>query len=399
MANTPKKLAAAVVAVLPLLSIAVAAPAQAQNHPRAAAIAPRIEGFNVDEVRRLEPGTELNFDLYGSPGGNATVRIDGATRNLNLTETRPGTYQGTYTIGTHDRLRPDSQVTANLRAGGQVITRLLGEPLVRGPLPRDEGGRLAAVPHVDSFDVRGSNDLGPGNDLQFTVFGTPGSKVDVQIAGTSGVFALPEVRPGEYSGVYRIRRNDNIAPDAPVTATIRGNGRYTTAMLGHPLLAGGPSRAGGPNPRPDARPDGRDGRDGRDTGPRDAGPVPRDAGPGQRDERVARYCTNCATIEAINVAQGSGEASAVGTLGGAAVGGLLGNQVGSGSGRTAATAAGAVAGALAGRSIERNSRSGQRFNVVVRFENGATQNISYDNDPGYRVGDQVKVNGNVLVRD
>jgi len=383
MANTHKKLAAAVVAALPLLSVTVAAPVQAQDrHPRAAAIAPRIEGFNVDEVRRLEPGTELNFDLYGSPGGNATVRIDGATRNVHLTETRPGTYQGTYTIGTHDRLRPDSQVTANLRAGGQVITRLLGEPLVRGPVGRDDGGRLAAVPHVESFDVRGSNDLGPGNDLQFTVFGTPGAKVDVQIAGTSGVFALPEVRPGQYSGMYRIRRNDNIAPDAPVTATIRANGRYTTAMLGHPLLAGGPPpRAAGPDLRP---------------GPP---PAPRDARPAPRDDRVARYCTNCATIEAINVVQANGQASALGTLGGAAVGGLLGNQVGSGNGRTAATAAGAVAGALAGRSIERNARSGDRVEVVVRYENGATQNIPYDNDPGFRVGDQVKVNGNVLVRD
>ena len=385
MANTRKTLAAAVVAALPLLSVAVSAPVKAQEHPRAAAIAPRIEGFNVDEVRRLEPGTELNFDLYGSPGGNATVRIDGATRNLHLTETRPGTYQGTYTIGVHDRLRPDSQVTANLRAGGQVITRLLGEPLVRGPAGRDDGGRLAAVPHVESFDVRGSNDLGPGNDLQFTVFGTPGAKVDVQIAGTSGVFALPEVRRGEYSGVYRIRRNDKIAPNAPVTATIRANGRYTTAMLGHPLLAGGPSpRAGGPDVRPGPPPTARDARDAR---------------PAPRDERVARYCTNCATIEAVNVVRADGQASALGTLGGAAVGGLVGNQVGSGSGRTAATAVGAVAGALAGRSIERNARSGDRFEVVVRYDNGSTQNISYDNDPGFRVGDQVKVNGNVLVRD
>jgi len=385
MANTRKTLAAAVVAALPLLSVAVSAPVKAQEHPRAAAIAPRIEGFNVDEVRRLEPGTELNFDLYGSPGGNATVRIDGATRNLHLTETRPGTYRGTYTIGVHDRLRPDSQVTANLRAGGQVITRLLGEPLVRGPAGRDDGGRLAAVPHVESFDVRGSNDLGPGNDLQFTVFGTPGAKVDVQIAGTSGVFALPEVRRGEYSGVYRIRRNDKIAPNAPVTATIRANGRYTTAMLGHPLLAGGPPpRAGGPDVRPGPPPTARDARDAR---------------PAPRDERVARYCTNCATIEAVNVVRADGQASALGTLGGAAVGGLVGNQVGSGSGRTAATAVGAVAGALAGRSIERNARSGDRFEVVVRYDNGSTQNISYDNDPGFRVGDQVKVNGNVLVRD
>jgi len=383
MANTHKKLAAAVVAALPLLSVTVPAAVKAQDHPRAAAIAPRIEAFNVDEVRRLEPGTELNFDLYGTPGGNATVRIDGATRNLHMTETRPGTYQGTYTIGVHDRLRPDSRVTANLRGGGQVVTRLLGESLVRGPDGRGRdgganGGQLAAVPHVDSFDVRGSDSLGPGNELNFTVFGTPGAKVDVQIAGTRGIFSLPEVRPGEYAGLYTIRRDDNIAPDAPVTATIRANGRHTTAALGRPLLAGGRG------PRDVAR---------------DARPGPRDAGPAPRDERVARYCTNCATVEAIKVVQAGGEASALGTLGGAAVGGLLGNQVGSGSGRTAATVAGAAAGALAGRSIERNARSGERYQVVVRYANGDNQNIFYDNDPGFRVGDQVKVNGNVLVRD
>jgi len=37
--------------------------------------------------------------------------------------------------------------------------------------------------------------------------------------------------------------------------------------------------------------------------------------------------------------------------------------------------------------------------VVVRYGNGATQTIVYENDPGYRVGDKVRVNNNVLVRD
>jgi outer membrane lipoprotein SlyB len=363
MATTRQTLAAAVVAALPLLSVTVPVPAQAQNHPRAAAIAPRIEGFKVDEVRRLEPGTELNFDLYGSPGGNATLRIDGATRNLHLTETSPGNYHGTYTIGVHDRLRRDSAVTASLRAGGQVTTRVLSESLVR---ERGDRGEMAGGPRVDNFDVRGSRDLGPGNELKFSVFGTPGAKVDIQIAGTRSILTLPEVRPGEYSGLYTIRRDDRIAPDAAVTATIRANGRYSTAALGRPLLAGAPAPI-----RPAV----------------------------QREERVARYCTNCATVDAVNVIQGSGEASALGTLGGAAVGGLLGNQVGSGNGRTAATVAGAAAGALAGRSIERNSRAGQRFEVVVRYENGATQAIPYDNDPGFRAGDRVKVNDGVLIRD
>jgi len=379
MASTRQTLAAAVVAALPLLSAALPAPAHAQNHPRAAALAPRIEGFNIDEVRRIEPGTELNFDLYGTPRGDVTLRIDGATRNLHLTETRPGTYQGTYTIGTHDRIRPDSRVTANLRVNKLVTTRVLGEPIVQGPGSRDDRGSVAAVPHVRSFDVQGNDDLGPGSDLRFTVFGTPRAKVDVQIAGTRNVFTLPEVRPGEYSGVYTIRRDDRIAPDAPVTATIRADGRATTATLGRPLLAGGLVP---PPPPPQQR--------------RDDRPQP----VAQRDDRqqVARYCTSCAKVEAVNVVPTTSSGT-VGTVGGAVVGGLLGNQVGSGSGRTAATAAGAIGGALAGRAIERNGSRNERFDVVVRYENGATQTIPYDNDPGFRVGDNVKVNDGVLTRD
>jgi outer membrane lipoprotein SlyB len=219
--------------------------------------------------------------------------------------------------------------------------------------------------------VRGSDDLGPGHELKFTVVGTPGAKVDVQIAGTRGIFTLPEVRPGEYAGLYTIRRGDNIAPDASVTATIRANGRYSTATLGQPLLAGGRVRG-------DRMDDRREDRRADDS------------------QRVARYCTNCATVEAVNVIQA--EAGAAGTVGGAAVGGLLGNQVGSGSGRTAATVAGAVGGAIAGRAIERNARA-PRYEVVVRYENGATQSIRYDNDPGFRAGEQVRVTDGVLSRD
>src|SRR5438067_2747315 len=369
MTKSRRTLAAAMVAALPLISVTVATPAQAQDeHPRAQRLAPHIRGFNVDEVRGLEPGTELNFEVYGTPGGFATLRIDGATRNLNMTETSPGTYRGTYTIGVHDRIHPNSPVTANLRVNNMVDTRILSEAIVRGTSRDDDRGQIAAsgaVPHVNRFDVQGSDDLSPGNELKFTVMGTPGAKVDVQIAGTRGIFFLPEVRPGEYSGLYTIRRDDHIAPDAPVTATIRENGRYSTATLGRPLVAGGP-RAG------DRRGDG---------------------------QRVARYCTNCATVEAVNVIQVNGNGSYLGTGAGAVVGGLLGNQVGSGSGRTAATVAGAVGGAIAGREIERNRNAGQRYEVVVRYADGTTQTLPYDNEPGVRQGDHVKVNDGVLTRD
>jgi outer membrane lipoprotein SlyB len=353
-------LAAPLFALLPLCSMTLgAAPVHAQQYVRDGVVAPAISGFNVDEVRRITPGVELNFDLYGTPGGMATLHINGATRNLHLTEVEPGQYEGTYTVGTRDHINPGSSVMANLRVGNRVTTAMLAESLIRGPRQVDRRGDLAAMPRVERFDVRGNDDLDPGSDLSFSVVGTPESKVEVSIAGSRGVFFLPEVRPGEYSGVYRIRRSDHIAPDAAVTATIRANGRYTTAALGRPLLAGGPR------------------------------PAP----------AVARYCSNCATVASVNVVEVTGDGNYLGTVGGAVVGGLLGSSIGSGNGRTAAEVAGAVGGAVAGRNIERNARHAVRYEVVVRYDNGATQTIPYENNPGWRVGDKVKVSNGTLSRD
>ncbi|SFC97394.1 glycine zipper 2TM domain-containing protein [Massilia yuzhufengensis] len=334
---------------------------QAQQYQNNRAYGPAISGFNVEEVRRLVPGVELHFDLYGSPGGSATLRIDGATRNLNLTEVEPGQYTGTYTIGSRDRIRADSSVTANLRLGNQVATNLLRESLLQSNAPRGERrGQLAANLAIQRFEVEASPDLGPGNELRFTVFATPGARVELAITGARGVFFLPEVRPGEYDAVYTIRNADRINRDSRVTATIRANGRTATSVLGRPLLAAT-----------------------RTTEP-----------------RQARYCTNCATVEAVNVIEVSGNGNYLGTVGGAVVGGLLGNQIGSGSGRTAASVAGAVAGGLAGRNIERNMKRGERYEVVVRYTtSGATQTLQFENDPGFRQGDRVRVNNGVLARD
>lgn len=349
---------AALIALGPVLT--GSAVVQAQQYQTNRAYGPVINGFNVEEVRRLDPGVELHFDLYGSPGGIATLRIDGATRNVHLTEVEPGQYTGTYTIGTHDRIRPESGVTANLRLGNQVAANRLSESLLQPTAPRERRGQLAGAPAIERFTVQGSPGLSPGNELRFTVLGTPGGRVELAIAGARGVFFLPEVRPGEYDAVYTIRNADRISPDSRVTATIRANGRATSSVLGRPLLA-------------DTR---------------------------LSEQRQARYCTNCAVVEAVNVIEVSGNGSYLGTAGGALLGGLLGSQVGSGSGRTAATVAGAVAGGLAGRKVQGNMNRDQRYEVVVRYtNNGATQILQFDNDPGFRQGDRVRVNKGVLSRD
>ena len=214
----------------------------------------------------------------------------------------------------------------------------------------------ANAPRIERFDVQGNDDLSAGNELTFSVYGTPGAKVDMAIAGTRGVFFLPEGKPGEYTGSYTIRRADHIAPNSAVTANLRIGNRVTSATLGKPLQVAAAPKA-------------------------------------------VRYCSNCATVEAINVVEVNGEGNYLGTIGGGVVGALLGSQVGSGNGRTAAQLAGAVGGAVVGRNIERRAKRTQHYEVQVRFANGGTQTLTYENDPGLRAGEHVKVNNGVLERD
>ncbi len=346
-------------ALLPLLSLGALTGVANAQQPASSARAPQIDGFNVDEVRRLVPGAELNFDLYGTPGGLATLRIAGAQRNLRLYEAEAGRYEGTYTIGSRDRITAKSAVTANLRHGNQVASMVLAESLVAGVgyHPRNQAG--GTFPKITRFDVQPSGDLGGGNDLGFMLHGTPAGKAEVAIAGAKGKFFLQEIKPGEYSGIYTIKRWDRIASNSAVTANLRIDDRIATATLGKPLMV---AAAPVPAPRP-------------------------------------RMCGNCGVVEAINVVEVKGDGGYLGAIGGGVVGGLLGNQVGGGNGKTAATVAGAIGGALAGRAIEGNVRKSVHYEVVVRLEGGGAQMVSYEVDPGFRIGDRVRIADGVLTRN
>lgn len=311
-------------------------------------------------MRRLTVGTELNFTIYGTPGGTANLRIEGAQRNLNLYEVEPGHYEGAYTISSRDQIKPRSAVTANLRVGNQVVSNVLSESLharVGYHPPRQEG---IAMPKITRFDVQPSPELGRGNDLAFALYGTPGGKAEIAIDGVKGKFFLDEVRSGEYAGVYTIKRRDRIASNSAVTADLRVGDRVTSATLGKTLLS---NVAQAPAPR------------------------------------APRMCANCGIIEAINIVEVKGDGGYLGTIGGGVVGGLLGNQVGGGSGKTAATVVGAIGGALAGRAIEGNVKRTQHYEVLVRLQSGGTQTVAFEADPGYRVGDKVRITDGVMARD
>ncbi|HEX7438568.1 MAG TPA: hypothetical protein VF319_00595 [Caldimonas sp.] len=114
----------------------------------------RVEGFDVEQVPRLAPGTRLEFTLFGTPGAAATLQIEGAAGPLDLSESQAGIYEGSYTIGPHERIDPEARVTAALRRGDLVARALLEEPLVlgaklppwalsRSSRPRDPSSRAA----------------------------------------------------------------------------------------------------------------------------------------------------------------------------------------------------------------------------------------------------------------
>lgn len=343
-------------AVMPLALLPGSAHAQQHTQSQAA---PRIEGFNVDEVRRLAPGVELSFGIYGTPGGLATLHIAGATRNLALVEVEAGQYEGTYTISSRDKIAARSPVTANLRVGNQVASAVLNESLQVGVGYHNSKFMPGPQPKIERFNVEPVADLSGGSELPFTVFGTPGGKVDIAINGVKGKVLLPEVNSGEYAGTYTIKRRDRITSNSVVTANLRVGERVTSATLGKALQSA-------------------------------AAPAP---------VRIAAICTNCGTVEAVNLVEVKGEGGYLGAIGGGVVGALLGSQVGDGNGRTAAQIAGAVGGVYAGRAIEANARKSNHYEVLVRLQNGAAQIVTFAAEPGFRVGDKVKINDGVIVRN
>jgi outer membrane lipoprotein SlyB len=336
-------------AMLPLLMTPAMAYAQQAGATQGT---PRIEGFNVAEVKRMGPGAELNFDLYGTPGGSATLRIDGATRNVPMVETEAGHYEGSYTVSSRDKIAARSPVTANLRIGNQIASMVLDESLQTGVGYHAVNAAPGPQLKIERFNVEPVASLGGGNDLQFSMAGTPGAKVDLVISGVKARVFMPEVSSGEYATTYTIRNNDRIARNSVVTANLRLGDRVTNATLDKALQTG------------EAR------------------------------ASVARICYICGTVEAVNLVEVKGEGSYLGTIGGGVVGALLGNQVGGGRGRTAAQ----IGGAYAGNMIEGKARNTTHYEILVRLQNGATQMVPFATDPGYRVGEKVKVDAGVITR-
>lgn len=345
---TSTALACVLLAASPLWPAA----AQAQPSGRTAAAALRVTGFDVEQVDRLEPGAELSFTVWGTPGAAVLLQIDGSRRTVRLDETRPGRYEGSYIVGRSDRIAPESRVHANLRRDNRVTTALLGEALQVGwPVP----GQAAVVPEIQSVRVMREPGRGRVESLRYTVRGTPGGQASVQLQGSQPrTVVLDEVRPGEYSGSVVLPQGAWVDTSQPLVAQLRIGDRSVRSSA------------------PDAY-----------TGM-------------NFSSRRPEACMDCAVVQAVNAVTVDGDGRVLGTVAGGVLGAVVGSQFGKGDGRTAAGVAGAVGGALLGREIQKRHNERTQYEVVVRMNDGQQRTVLYTEAPPFRVGDTVRVVGEGL---
>ncbi len=218
--------------------------------PPAAPVPPplRIERFGMIPIERVEPGVELQFAVDGPPGATVSVDLPGVERDLRLGETRPGHYEGGYTIRRSDDINPNRPFVATLRAGDRVVTASMNLAIARpgadnrppagdnrpprlvNTTPRD-GDTVAAGPPVlvsGNFEDRGGSGVDP-DSVRITVSGrnvTREAQINSQSFSFRGV--LPpgrhtvDVQARDQAGnAVRQGWSFDVAAAAPVNVPIR----------------------------------------------------------------------------------------------------------------------------------------------------------------------------------
>lgn len=113
---------------------------------------------------------------------------------------------------------------------------------------------------------------------------------------------------------------------------------------------------------------------------------------------IAGGCAICGTVDSIRTVQVTGEATALGAVGGGLTGAVAGHQLGRGNGNSVMTILGAAGGAFAGNEIEKNAKRQYAYRVTIRMDDGSFRTVSLPSAPAFSVGDKVRVVEGRLVR-
>ena len=132
-----------------------------------------IESLTLTPIDKIEAGADLDFTMVASPGGQASVNIEGVTNPVILREIRSGTYTGSYTVRRSDRIANNARVTGTLLASGRTLRIPLNQSLVAsvkrpviGNLLPVDGARLASGASVSisgTFDDSSGGGVDPAS--------------------------------------------------------------------------------------------------------------------------------------------------------------------------------------------------------------------------------------------
>ncbi|MEP7302182.1 MAG: hypothetical protein ABI699_11685 [Caldimonas sp.] len=337
------------------LLFGIALPAMAQTG-RAGTGPLRVDAFDVEQVASLQPGAQLNFSVFASPGAVAAVAIEGSSRGLELREVQPGIYEGSYTVDAGDRIRADGRVVATVSRQGAVARAVLEEPLLLDA-PRVAAAAPESTPAAEPAPARPFPRAGtpvPSTRLSSSAYlPAPASVPAPAYVPAPADPPAPAFRLAPASGYPS---GDVPAPQPQPAQT------WPDPLRGHERT-GVPVPIGGTWPVL----------------------VPRRGG------EIAA-CAGCARVESIREVQveaSSGPAH-LGAIAGGVAGALFGDRIGRAHARHVTRVLGALGGALLGREVQRQAERRTQFEVTLRWPGGAQQVRRYDRRPPLRVGESIR---------
>ena len=106
------------------LLVPAAASLSALPQLAAAQASPEVRSLEVNSDSGTRPGSVLRLRMEGTPNGQASVRIRGVQRNIDLREVERGLYVGRYTVTRSDRIEDGAPIRAMIRSGNRTAVAL-----------------------------------------------------------------------------------------------------------------------------------------------------------------------------------------------------------------------------------------------------------------------------------
>lgn len=134
-------------------------------------------------------------------------------------------------------------LSARIGAALATLAVLLPLAIASAPAQAQQSARdNTSTPRIRGFDVVSVRQLSAGQDLLFTLYGSPGGTAAVQIGGATGRLLLDEIEAGVYEGAYTISPRDRITQDSTATANLRLGNQVASSVLDDSLLIGAGAR-------------------------------------------------------------------------------------------------------------------------------------------------------------